>query len=385
MLDLFEPRLPDSKLHKSFREIRTNPSYCKVMPIIQSWAAGLLGRNGEVGKFVKEFQSTFNSSMWEIYLNKALADLGCSVDYSKSSPDFFVTAPGNYQFNIEAVISDQPADDKERQPCSDQDFKDHGALKLVGKIRDKLKIFRGNNGKKHPYSSLSHVQGRPFVIAIAPFDSSQSLMQNNELINLVLFGIGAPVLEGIELRQDRIRSLATASGAPVEMGIFTNDSFKEISAVIFSTVGTFGKAVVESRIEGLFRATRYRVMSKERVQLGSSLWQLGTHRFQVGKLNYLMTQRWDFGGDIIGSDVHIQHSLFHRESHLDGLHVYFNPYAEVPFDPSFTWPGEVSRNYYDVTADQPIQIHPDRALVSRQVFEMSPFWIHHLLRSNGFV
>ncbi|MCF6114187.1 MULTISPECIES: hypothetical protein [Mesorhizobium] len=197
MLDLFEPRLPDSKLHKSFREIRSNPSYSKVMPVIQSWAAGLL--------------------------NKALTDFGCSVDYSKSSPDFFVTAPGNYQFNIEAVISDQPAGDKEWLPSSYQDFKDRGALKLVGKIRDKLEIVRGSNGKKHPYSSLSHVQGRPFVIAIAPFDSSQSVMQNNELINLVLFGIGAPVLEGTELRQDKIRSLATASGAPVEMGIFTND------------------------------------------------------------------------------------------------------------------------------------------------------------------
>ncbi|RWX57997.1 hypothetical protein EN780_38200, partial [Mesorhizobium sp. M4B.F.Ca.ET.089.01.1.1] len=63
----------------------------------------------------------------------------------------------------------------------------------------------------------------------------------------------------------------------------------------------------------------------------------------------------------------------------------FNPHAQVPFEPSFRWPEEVSRNYYDVTAGQPIQIHPDRALVSRQVFELSPFWMHHLLESNGFV
>lgn len=385
MMDLFEPRLPERKLHKSFCEIRTNPSYAPVMPVIQSWAAGLLDRKGEAEKFVKEFQSTFNSSMWEIYLNKALTDLGCSVDYSKPSPDFFVTAPGSYEFNIEAVISDQPASDRERKPSSDQDFKDRGALKLVGKIRDKIKIFRGSDGKKNPYSSLSHVQGRPFVIAIAPFDSNQSLLQNNELINLVLFGIGAPVLEGSELRQDKVASITTASGAPVEMGIFTNGSFKEISAVIFSTVGTFGKAVVESKIERLVKATRFRSIEKERVPLGSPLWELGTHRFQIEKLNYLLTQRWDFGRDIIGADVHIQHSSFHQESHLDGLHFYFNPYAEVPFDPSFSWPGEVSRNYYDVAVDQPIQIHPDRALVSRQVFEISPFWIHHLLTSYGFV
>ncbi|MER9001162.1 hypothetical protein NKH58_25470 [Mesorhizobium australicum] len=247
-----------------------------------------------------------------------------------------------------------------------------------------MKIFQGSDGKKHPYCSLAHVKDRPFVIAVAPFDNMRSLMQNNELINLVLFGIGAPVLEGTELRQDRIRSIATASGAPVEMGIFTNDSYREISAVIFSTVGTFGKAVAESRIERLIRATRYRTIEKDRIPLGSPLWQLGVHRFQVDKMNYLKTQRWDFGSDIIGSDVHILHSSFHHEGHLDGLHIYFNPYAEVPFEPDFAWPGEVSLNYYDVTTDKPIQIHPDGALVSRQVFELSPFWLHQLLTGYGF-
>lgn len=145
MIDLFEPRLPKDKLHPSFCEIKSNPDYAKVMPVIQGWAAGLLGRKGEAEKFVKEFQTTFNSSMWEIYLNKALSELGCTVDYTKSSPDFFVTSGGTYEFNIEAVISDQPLG-QAGEGESALNFKNRCALKLgVLQIFDEAQMppFRG--------------------------------------------------------------------------------------------------------------------------------------------------------------------------------------------------------------------------------------------------
>jgi hypothetical protein len=386
MLDLFEPRFPEAKLHDHFRLICSEPAYAKVLPVIQSWATGLLDRRGESQKFIKELQSTFNSSMWELYLNRAMGDLGCSVDYSKSSPDFVVRGPKNYEFNIEAVISDQPPTASQQKTFTEQEFKTRGALKLIAKMRDKLNLYRGANGKKHPYSSLSHVRGRPFIIAIAPFDSNLSLFQNNELINMVLFGIAPPVLTGPDRgKQERIGSILTPSGSPVKMGIFTNDSFKEISAVFFSTVGTFGKAVVESGIERLVRSTRYRVIEKDKLEVGSKQWQLGTRQFQLGPFDFLTELRWENGSQISGADMHIQHSSLHRETHLDGLQVYFNPYAEIPFDPTFTWPSEVALNYYDVESANHVAPHPDGALVSRQVFEPTPYFLRVLLESNGFL
>lgn len=384
MSDLFAPRFEEEKLHNNFRLILSDHDYAKVQPIIQNWANGLLDRRGESQKFINEFQTTFNSSMWELYLNKVLVDLGCSVDFSKSAPDFFVRGPGNYEFNIEAVVSDKTPGVKQ-ETFSEQDFKTRGALKLVGKIRDKLDLYRGNNGKKHSYSSMSHVRNRAFVIAIAPFDSDFSLLQNNELINMVLFGLAQPVLQGPDIgRQDQVTSLLKPSGAQVEMGIFTNDSFKEISAVFFSTVGTFGKAVVESKIDRLIRATRYRIIDKDRIPPGSKLWKVGTHRFQLAPMNYLMTQRRESEHQIGGGDVTIQHSLFHRETHLDGLQVYFNPYAEVPFDPQFPWPAEIALNYYNVDSGEHIQAHPDGALVSRQLYKITTEYIQLLLGRYGF-
>lgn len=189
MLDLFTPRFREEKLHNHFRLISVDADYVKIQPIIQNWATGLLDRRGESQKFINEFQTTFNSPIWELYLNRALIDLGCSVDFSKPAPDFFVRGPGNYEFNIEAVVSDQPPTAKHQKTFNEKDFKTRGALKLAGKIKDKLDLYRGTSGKKHSYSSMSHVRDRPFVIAIAPFDSDLSLTQNNELINMVLYGL----------------------------------------------------------------------------------------------------------------------------------------------------------------------------------------------------
>lgn len=387
MPDLFEPRLPVSRLHDGFRHILTAESYAKVRSVIQSWSTGLLEIKGESDKFVKEFQTTFNSSMWELYLNRLFVSMNFSIDRRKESPDFCIAAPDGREFNVEAVISDQPRKLGLGMSPVGEDFKVTSALKIIGKIRDKLHLFKGTGGKRYPYSSLGHVKGRPFVVAIAPFDSDQSLTQNNELINLVLFGIGAPEVQGSNLGvQGRVRSLTKTSGASVDVGIFTNDSFKEISAIIFSTVGTLGKAVVESKAERIIRSTRYRVIDKQDIQYRSSIFsRLGIHRAKLSGLNYLVEQRWDFGAEVAGSDVRIQHSSLYTESHSDGLHIYYNPYAEIPLNLGDAWPREVTHNYYDVKNNEPIHIHPDRALVSRQVFALNQVFLHTLLKGYGFV
>lgn len=385
-MDLFTPQAPEDKLHSSFRNILSDPAYAAVKPIIRSWGTGLLDRKGESKKFLKEFQTTFNSSMWELYLNKALQELNCHVDFEKSSPDFFVRGPENVEFNVEAVVSDNRGVERQLDPFSHDAFRTRGALKLAGKIRDKLHLYRGSVGKKYPYYSMSHVRDRPFVIAIAPFDSDLSLTQNNELINMVLFGLAPPALEGPEQgRQDTIKSILKPSGAPVEMGIFTNDSYKEISAVFFSTVGTFGKAVAESKIERLVRSTRYRVAEKSRISPSSMEWNLGVKKVQLRTLDYLLRFRNDSPDRIWGADIHIQHSSFHRETHLDGFQVYFNPFAEVPFEKNFPWPKEIALNYFDTATAEHIPDHPDSALVSRQLYAPSREWLITLLRNYGFL
>lgn len=50
-------------------------------------------------------------------------------------------------------------------------------------------------------------------------------------------------------RQRRVLSIKKNEDTEIPLGIFTNDSYKEISAIVFSTTGTFGKAIVQSRVD----------------------------------------------------------------------------------------------------------------------------------------
>lgn len=100
MENLLTPITKESEQHPNFKNILTN-GYRKERSLLESWVANFPDRDN---KFIHEFQTTFNSSFWEIYLHKLLEDLDLTVDYSRQAPDFFINNTNN-TFSIEAVIS----------------------------------------------------------------------------------------------------------------------------------------------------------------------------------------------------------------------------------------------------------------------------------------
>ncbi|HHR5883435.1 TPA: hypothetical protein ACS7XF_003428 [Providencia alcalifaciens] len=380
-MNLFTVIQTKAPLCDEFKSILEDPYYKSVHKVLQSWGEGLLDRSGEQRKFIVEFQTTFNSSFWELYLNKAFRELGYSVDYTKDRPDFCITTPEGYQFNVEAVISDRSKVlSKEEEDMDEEAYAQHSTIKLIGKLKDKKDLFIGSEKKKNPYSSLEHVKNRPFVIAIAPFDSKMSLTQNNTMINRVLFGIEVPDIDDLSLsKQKTVSSIFKPNGMPIEVGIFTNDSYKEISAIIFSTTGTLGKAVVESGSAQLVRATRFKIMKVDEFISKEGIRNEGRHAHRRSLYNYFVTKRYIQDEEVLGSDECICHSSEWTETHLDGLHIYYNPFATTPLDPNIFSAKEITHNFYDVDRKQPNMQHPDGALVSRQVFEPSKQFLDFLV------
>jgi hypothetical protein len=374
-MDLFHPIVKEENLHPLFKKIVGESIYKPTMSIINQWSVGLLGRRQESIKFVKEFQTTFNSSLWELYLNKSFIDLGFEIDYSKKSPDFHLIHKSGKKINIEAVTSNNKnnlcaeyynnTSIKNLINDSNEKFLDQSTIKLIGKIKDKHELFVGKKSKKHPYSSLEHVQGNPFVIAIAPFDNHMSYMQNNMAINRVLYGIEPP---GVDGTQGKIRSILNDNHQKIDLGIFTNDSYKQISAVIFSTTGMFGKAVAQTDFKGMVRATRYRQFSVNDFLNTEGIESLGSSHIEVDSEHDLFRLRFFDGFHICGSDMHFYAASKHQESHLDGLHVYYNPYAEFPLEKDLLAAREITQNGYDTESEQMICRHSDGSLVSRQTF-----------------
>jgi hypothetical protein len=62
-MELFRPLVPRGELHPNFVNTLRAPS-ASVRNVLMEWARDFPDRDG---KFVKEFQTTYNSSFWELY------------------------------------------------------------------------------------------------------------------------------------------------------------------------------------------------------------------------------------------------------------------------------------------------------------------------------
>ena len=379
-MDLFTPRVKDEQLHPYFKKLITENSYQDVLNTIQNWTIGLSGRKKETDKFIKEFQISFNSSFWELYLNKVFQSLNFKIDYSKESPDFNLIHSSGRIINVEAVTSNnQLSNNKDYyekkayqetiNTKNDESSRD-AILKLLGKIKDKKDLFLGKDNKKFPYSKLEHVKDKPFVLALAPFDNHLSYTQNNILINQVLYGVLPPTMDQINnTSSKKINHIINKNGKKIDLGIFTNDSYKEISAIIFSTTGTFGKAISQSKMSNsTIRSTRYRIEDLNSYITNFGVDKLGFREIKLSKTHTVMITRIPMDDFVFGSDVHFCDSSEHNESILDGLHIYYNPYAEIPLDEDLFNAYEITQNYFDKSTKEMIPIHNDNSLVSRQVF-----------------
>ncbi|QLC74864.1 hypothetical protein LPB260_14940 [Pseudomonas sp. LPB0260] len=364
--NLFETVLDENKLHPYFKEIKNAPEYAETHKIINEWSEGIFERRGEAVKFINEFQTSFNSSYWEIYLNKAFKLLEFKIDYTKASPDFNLQNKYNKNISVEAVTSNPstlPTLKLDMSSMPEESFLDDSTLKLSGKIRDKHQLYLGNGKNKNPYSSLEHVKGNPFVLAIAPFDSKLSQSQNNTAMNRVLYGLEPPVNHNDP--QTAVASIKNKNDTDIILGIFTNDSYKEISAVIFSTTGTFGKAVALAGTASFVKTTRLRKMGIVEFLAKEGLEKIGKSITKVSDTYDIFSERFYSGIDVCGHDIHICSGSEHKETHLDGLQVYHNPFAIHPLSKNDFNAQEIVHYFYDPENTSMTIKYNDNAMVSR--------------------
>ncbi|SOY54138.1 conserved hypothetical protein [Cupriavidus taiwanensis] len=306
-MDLFTPTLPADKLHPNFQRILDYGCEGE-RAVVADWADGFPDRDG---KFVREFQSTFNSSFWEVYLHGLFKDYGYQMDWQHSSPDFWVKTSNHGDFIVEAVTANAAQDstpewEKEAifsEAVVNMNFwplNREAIIRLSGALRDKVLKY------ERTYRKLAHVPGKPFVLAVAPFEQPDFQHQYDRAIRAVLYD---DYVDEQAYRQDRdkypdgpptvrLGSVEKDNGVTIDLGKFRSDEWPEISAVMFSCVATWGKAVAMS--------------SKAAPGMIITTWGQGAY----GK----PTPR----AAPIGSP---------SESVSDGLMVFHNPFAKHPLRP----------------------------------------------------
>jgi hypothetical protein len=306
-MDLFTLRVQRERLHPNFLHVLEKAAL-EDRAVLQEWADGFVDRDG---KFAIEFQTTFNSSFWELYLFAVLKRLGYRVDLSVSRPDF-IAKRGEHAFAMEATVANNSAGSPaewQGQVGDLIELQDRAPIVQEATIRLCNSISAKHHKYLTEYESLPWVAGQPFVVALAPFEQPLSRVQNTEAIFQTLYSGTAIPYEVVGQDADGTfvlsggdfvpkLSVEKPSGAELQLGMFRNGRMPEISAVVFSSVATWGKV---------------RALSMD---------QNPNVYFETLRAN-------NYG-------PHPTHSIKSRAEYkehlLDGLNVFHNPDARHPLD-----------------------------------------------------
>jgi hypothetical protein len=243
-MDLFTPIVPPERFHPNFARLigKRNPHD---EAVLSKWADGFVDRDG---KFVEEFQTTFNSCFWELYLHAILKEAGCKIDFTHSAPDFVVTDP--VPFVVEATVALNAKDalpewtplDLNLRPRDFNDFNRAAMIRLLNSISEKSKKYFKS------YQNQPHVTGKPFVLALTPFDQPFFYLQVQRAIEAVLYDYYVDEQEYIDdpskfdsIRPKNLKTVRKNSGVELPLGIFNDGGHAHISAVVFNSSATWGK------------------------------------------------------------------------------------------------------------------------------------------------
>lgn len=265
-------------MHPNFQRVLSDTDW-DIREVLTEWADGFVDRDR---KFVQEFQLTFNSSWWELYLFAVLKSLGISIDFRHDAPDFVAA---NLPLTIEAVISSHAATTTPewlktlRDVSRRQDIEPRW-LETLARFYNSLDSKRALFEKR--YRHMEHVKEKPFIIAVHNFSTPDSFQLGDVAMQRLLYD-----LEGRE-------TFLKNGNVPLPLGIFSREEFRCVSAVIYSSVATYGK------VRALGRSTEHLYFQAVRIRNNHELIPIA-----AAKADY-------------------------QESLRDGLRVFHNPNAIHP-------------------------------------------------------
>ena len=325
-MDLFTPVVSEEAQHQNFRMIMRypNPFNCGVL---NEWARGFKDRDR---KFVREFQTTFDSSFWELYLFAVMKHFHLEVDFSFSAPDFVITNHGG--INVEATVAShaQGSTPESVQSCAPipddlNEFNRQTIIRISNSFAAKRRKYIES------YSGLPHVQNRPFVLAVSAFDRPFAWLACQRAIEAVLYGYYVDeeryLREGGALEGQRVESVTKDNMSSVPVGIFASNEFAWLSAVIFSSTASWGKV---------------RALSSD---------PNPNTIFQAVQRNL---------SDVTPLVTKARKSDYH-ESLLDGLRVYHNPEAAHKLNQDIFRDKDVFQSYYSEEKQNWVYEEQDRS------------------------
>ena len=233
--------LKNKKYHEKYKQL-LDDHFFNERDVLEEWFDIFYDKDN---KIINEFQTTFHSSFWELYLNAVLKDLEFTLLEKYSSPDFIVTNP--YPIYIEAVTANikyNGVEEKNRnlndimsmivhpKLKSDYDeFLNEAIIRHSNSLKSKLKKYNNQ------YKQNIDVDA-PFVIALGAYDQINYGAEYIYPMLALLYGFCYGSTSNCYSIKDYIKK---NENTEIEIGLFRKREYQDISAVMYSSTCTMGK------------------------------------------------------------------------------------------------------------------------------------------------
>jgi hypothetical protein len=242
-------------LHFKFNDLNSQFGYAGAKEIISAWSKGFYDRDK---KAKKEFQTTFHSTFWELYLHATLQEMDFEVSEKHNRPDFIIKTPT--EMYIEAVVSEIKKDGIPEKLRSIEDVEanlrpiqtrrefsiliDEAISRHSNSIKSKLEKYNGYKRKDgvfvKGYVECDWVSpSAPYIIALSSHDQ---ISYGREFIYSMFALLYGHYYDPESKTYDNKKSIKKpGTNSDIDLGIFLNPSFKEVSAILFCNTLTLGK------------------------------------------------------------------------------------------------------------------------------------------------
>lgn len=241
--DLFIPKVKESKLNRYFRFIAKSPTHSAARNVINEIMPHFFDVDGN---FVEQFQTTgFDSRLWELYLFCYFNEEGLQIDRNHFAPDFLLSID-DIKVSVEAVIVGNEEPDKifNKLPKIEEITKNKELMpaKWGSPLYSKLNHHKSG---KH-YWEYEHTKEKPFIIAIADFHETFSMIWSGSSLVTYLYGYEYDYSYNEEgeliIYPVKVEKHSKAEGEKtIPSGFFFQEHAENISAILHSSCATISK------------------------------------------------------------------------------------------------------------------------------------------------
>lgn len=336
MAELFIPIVEQDKQHPKFKFL-LDPSYQNEREILNAWWDEFVLKDGKT-KTITEFQTTFHSMFWELYLNKVFLDSGYKIDETVKSPDFFIHF-NEHKVSIEAVVANiaKDGDPEDKRTLQDafgenniNEISDEAIVRLFNAIDYKNKKYFKN------YVDNKDVESNPFTIAVADYGQINYGQTYIYAMLSLLYSAYYDPKDTTDLkilcndnfnREYKFKEKhIKKSGGSLDIGLFQNKKYSHISAIIYSSTLSLGKLTSLSSDHFYPRF----------VLIDRDIPSLNQEELTFEKIRFS------------GSNP--------DETLNDGLFIFHNPFADKPLNDEFLNQKGVSHIRFNEDEDEPLTI-----------------------------